>query len=64
VPGPVVRLNVAHPSALATALRDGRPPIVVRVTDDRVVIDPRTVAPHDDEVLATRMMQCVPRQRS
>jgi L-seryl-tRNA(Ser) seleniumtransferase len=51
----VVRLDVAHPAALAAALRDGQPPIVVRVTDDRVVVDPRTVAPDDDDVLAARL---------
>lgn len=51
--GPVIRLPLAHPNAVATALRDGRPPVIVRVADERVVIDLRTVlADHDDEIAA------------
>ena len=53
--GPVVHLAVAHPNALAQALRRGRPPVIVRVAGDRVVIDLRTVAPDDDDVIATRL---------
>jgi L-seryl-tRNA(Ser) seleniumtransferase len=55
LPGPVVRLDVSHPAASATALRGGQPPIIVRVADDRVVVDLRTVAPDDDPVLAARL---------
>jgi L-seryl-tRNA(Ser) seleniumtransferase len=53
--GPVVRLTAAHPNALAAALRHGRPPVIVRVTDDRVVIDLRTVAPDDDSEIVARL---------
>ena len=55
LPGPVVRLTVAHPDAFATALRDGDPPIIVRIADDRVIVDLRTVADGDDERLAVRL---------
>jgi len=61
VPGPVVRAGVAHPTAVATALRDGRPPIVVRITDGRMLLDPRTVAPDDDELLAARLVEAAQR---
>jgi L-seryl-tRNA(Ser) seleniumtransferase len=36
---------------LDAALRAGRPPVIARIDDDRVVIDLRTVAPEDDERL-------------
>src|SRR5690606_32620807 len=39
--GPVVRVAVARPNTVATDLRGGEPPIVVRVADDRLVIDLR-----------------------
>jgi len=53
--GPVVRLAVDGPTALASRLREGRPPIIVRVTDDAVHVDLRTVDPGDDVVLAGRV---------
>jgi L-seryl-tRNA(Ser) seleniumtransferase len=41
----------AGPDRLAAALRAGEPPVVARVVDGRVVLDLRTVAPEQDEVL-------------
>ena len=32
-------------------LREGNPPVVARVEDERVLFDPRTVAPNEDEEL-------------
>lgn len=43
--------------ALAGALRDGRPPVVGRIEDDRVVLDVRTVEPDEDAVLARRVAE-------
>ncbi len=37
--------------AMAAALRAGSPPVVVRVVDDRLVIDLRTVAPEEEDAL-------------
>ncbi|MGE3276906.1 MAG: L-seryl-tRNA(Sec) selenium transferase [Vicinamibacterales bacterium] len=57
---PTMLLSVAHPSRSATALearlRDGAPPIVARIQDDRLVLDLRTVDPSDDEALAARLL--------
>jgi len=39
------------PKALARALRAGSPPVVVRIADDRVLIDLRTVLPADEGLL-------------
>ena len=36
---------------LAAALRAGRPPVVVRVAEDRLLVDLRTVAPEDEQTL-------------
>ncbi len=44
---------------LSLRLRRGRPPVLVRVFDDRVVIDPRTVFEDEEEALARRIVEAV-----
>jgi L-seryl-tRNA(Ser) seleniumtransferase len=41
--------------ALARALRAGDPPIVVRVAEEAVWIDVRTLLPGEEEVVARRL---------
>jgi L-seryl-tRNA(Ser) seleniumtransferase len=36
----------------AASLRAGEPPVVARIADDAVLLDPRTVAPADDRIVA------------
>ncbi len=50
---PTRALAVTHPAphALALALRRGAPPIVGRIAEDRLILDPRTVPPEMDEAL-------------
>jgi L-seryl-tRNA(Ser) seleniumtransferase len=45
--------SLARPevAALAARLRLGEPPVVARVSRDRLLLDPRTVAPEEDVVL-------------
>jgi L-seryl-tRNA(Ser) seleniumtransferase len=43
------------PAALAVPLRAGRPPVVGRVEDTRCLLDLRTVAPEDDEIVAAAL---------
>jgi L-seryl-tRNA(Ser) seleniumtransferase len=47
---------ITHPTLsaeqLEARLRQHSPPIIARIADDRVVVDLRTVAPDDDEVIA------------
>ena len=50
-PGP------AGPDRLAAALRAGRPPVVVRVAEDRVLVDLRTVRPDEEEALLAALAQ-------
>jgi L-seryl-tRNA(Ser) seleniumtransferase len=52
LPGRGVALDGPDPGALAAALRDGDPAVVARVTDGRLVLDPRTLEPDDLPVLA------------
>ena len=53
VPTPVVRIACAAPNDAARRLRTGDPPIVVRVDDDALLVDLRTVAPQlDGQILA------------
>ena len=49
--GPVVALD-ADPEPLAAALRQGDPPVVARIHDGRVLLDPRTLIDADVEPLA------------
>jgi L-seryl-tRNA(Ser) seleniumtransferase len=52
---PTALVAVAHPRRpaddLAAALRRGRPPVVARVADDRLLLDLRTVDPADEAAL-------------
>lgn len=46
--GPAVALDSSDPVALARALRDGEPPVVARIHDGRVVLDPRTLSEEEE----------------
>ncbi len=40
------------PNTLAERLRGGNPPVIARIADDRVVLDPRTIFPDELEAVA------------
>lgn len=46
-------------TATAAALRAGVPPIVARIDADRVLLDPRTVLPEQDDTLIERLLRIV-----
>ena len=50
----LVRLNPKNlaPNPLAERLRGGDPPVIARIADDRVLLDPRTILPDEVEVVA------------
>ena len=50
--GPVVALD-GDPEPLARALRHGDPPVIARIYDGRVLLDPRTLGDDELELVAT-----------
>ncbi len=51
LPTRAVALAVALPDAFAARLRENNPPIIARIDEQRVLLDPRTVLPQDEELL-------------
>ncbi len=51
LPTKLLALPVAHPDQVAAALRAAPQPVVARIEDDRLVLDPRTVLPEEEERL-------------
>ncbi len=51
LPTSLLALDVPHPNAFADRLREVDPPIVARVENDHVMIDPRTVLPGQEQML-------------
>lgn len=52
LPTRAVALRVASPDALLRALRENDPPIVARIENDDVLLDPRTVLAHEEAALS------------
>ncbi|MGH8930800.1 MAG: L-seryl-tRNA(Sec) selenium transferase [Egibacteraceae bacterium] len=52
VPSPIVRIGCRSPDAVAARLRGQDPPVVARAEDGALLLDLRTVAPADDDLLA------------
>jgi L-seryl-tRNA(Ser) seleniumtransferase len=59
LPSHTVALEAASPDALAARLRAGEPPVVARIEDDRLILDPRTVLPEQEEMLWQRLAAAV-----
>jgi L-seryl-tRNA(Ser) seleniumtransferase len=55
---PTRALALAHPApdAVAAALRAGDPPVVVRISEGQLLLDPRTVPPEADGLLLRALM--------
>jgi len=49
---------VSLPESYAVALRVGSPPVVGRLETGRCLLDLRTVAPEDDELLSAAVRAC------
>jgi L-seryl-tRNA(Ser) seleniumtransferase len=54
-------VGVEHPTLgrLAAHLRDADPPVVARIEGDRLVLDPRTVLPDQEEALLAQVVRAV-----
>jgi L-seryl-tRNA(Ser) seleniumtransferase len=51
LPTKLVALAVPHPNEVVDALRAANPPVIARIEDDRLVLDPRTVLEEEEEGL-------------
>ena len=45
--------------ALVTRLRENIPPIIARIEDDKVLLDPRTVMEDEEDILVEGLRRCV-----
>jgi L-seryl-tRNA(Ser) seleniumtransferase len=59
LPSRLVALEARSPNALAGRLRDRR--VIARVEAGRVLLDPRTITPEDDEAVAQACRDSLPR---
>lgn len=46
-----------HAQALARKLRQNKVPIIVRISEDTVILDPRTVFPEEDEIVISALKE-------
>jgi L-seryl-tRNA(Ser) seleniumtransferase len=60
LPTALLALPPGDADALAARLRRGDVPVVGRIEDGRVVLDPRTVMPWEDEALVRRVREALP----
>jgi L-seryl-tRNA(Ser) seleniumtransferase len=51
LPTRAVALDIPSPDKLASRLRRNNPPIIARIEENRIVFDPRTVLPNEDDAL-------------
>ncbi len=55
LPTCLLALRVKSPAKFATRLREANPPIIARVQEDLLLLDPRTVLPWQEESLLTSL---------
>ncbi|MBN1138373.1 MAG: L-seryl-tRNA(Sec) selenium transferase [Anaerolineae bacterium] len=59
LPTRLVALVAGSPDAVAARLRAGEPPVIARIQDGRLALDPRTVLPEQDAVLLSCVAEAV-----
>ena len=59
LPTSLVALAVANPTDVAQQLRTGSPAVIARIQDGRVLLDPRTVFPAQEEALLARVADVI-----
>ena len=60
LPSRALAITPPHgPDAFAAALRRTSPPVIARIEDEQVVLDPRTVAEDEDEQVITALKSCL-----
>ena len=51
LPSALLAIDCDAPDKLTARLRQARPPVIARIADERVLLDPRTVLPEQDQAL-------------
>ncbi len=59
LPGPVLALKVKRPDRFLACLRGQKPAIIARISEDLVMIDPRTVQPGEEAELLAGLAACL-----
>jgi L-seryl-tRNA(Ser) seleniumtransferase len=62
LPTSLVAVDLNNVEMVAKALRAGTPPVVGRITDDQLILDPRTVLEEQDQVLLTSIISAASTQ--
>ena len=57
LPTHLVALSLASPDTVAARLRSGEPPVITRIEDGLLVLDPRTVLPEQEATLWQRLAE-------
>lgn len=57
--GWVLALQIRHPNRFLASLREQNPPIIARIEDNQVIIDPRTVQPDEETNLLQGLEACI-----
>jgi L-seryl-tRNA(Ser) seleniumtransferase len=59
LPTRLVALDVESPDSVAARLRAGEPPVIARIEDGRLVLDPRTVLPEQEAALPNLLAKAI-----
>ena len=59
LPTTLLAIESVAVDALATRLRVGEPPVVARVAGDRLLVDPRTVLPGQEQLLLDALIAAI-----
>jgi L-seryl-tRNA(Ser) seleniumtransferase len=59
LPTRLLALAPPSPDVLAQRLRHGEPPVIARIEDQRLLLDPRTVLPGQEDALLANLKTCV-----
>ncbi|MBW6466305.1 MAG: L-seryl-tRNA(Sec) selenium transferase [Brevefilum sp.] len=59
MPTYLLALNPAKPDAFMKTLRNAHPPVIARIEDDRVLLDPRTVFPEQEAALLRVLLEAI-----
>jgi len=51
----LIAFSVRHPNKVLSSLREAQPPIIARLEEDRLVLDPRTVLANQEEQLLSNL---------